>query len=294
MNLSQFEVFVAIVDTGSMKEAAEIVGLTQSAISYSLSRLESELGVTLLERSRQGVTVTNIGKEVLQHARNILTQTEVIRQKTNRERGFSVGKIRFGTVPNIAPRLLTGILRDFQHKYPNIELVLFEGNPHELLEWLETDVIDVGTVLVASEHYRKTLPFANAELKMLVALGHPLADKKTVEPSMLLEYPLIGPKSQYRMFTSFMSGQDVAMPRLRYEVSSMSTILTMVRENMGISMMPDMLYDAKFDDIVLIPFEPRIRLDVSLATHTDSPATLAFMKNAHEWSKEHGFLSNIT
>lgn len=144
MNLSQFEVFVAIVDTGSMKEAAEIVGLTQSAISYSLSRLESELGVTLLERSRQGVTVTNIGKEVLQHARNILTQTEVIRQKTNRERGFSVGKIRFGTVPNIAPRLLTGILRDFQHKYPNIELVLFEGNPHELLEWLETDVIDVG------------------------------------------------------------------------------------------------------------------------------------------------------
>ena len=291
MNLSQLEVFVAIVDTGSLTEAAEVVGLTQSAVSYSLSRLEAELGVTLLERSRQGVTVTSIGKEVLQNARTILAQAEGIRQKTNRERGLSVGKVRFGTVPNIAARLLTGILRDFQHKYPEMEIVLFEGNPHELLEWLETDVVDVATVPQVSEHYRKTLPFVSATLNVLLAEGHPLIEKETITLEMLADFPLVGPRSQYRMFKTMLAQHGLSVPSLRYEVSSQSTILTMVRENMGISLMPEMIYDAKSEGIVILPVHPRIQFRIHLATHSDSPAVLAFMKNAHHWSKDHGFLS---
>ncbi len=55
MNLNQLEVLVAIVDTGNLTSAGDVVGLTQSAVSYSLSRLEAELGVTLLERGRQGI-----------------------------------------------------------------------------------------------------------------------------------------------------------------------------------------------------------------------------------------------
>lgn len=71
MNLGQLEVLVAIVDTGSLTEAADTVGLTQSAVSHSLSRLEAELGVTLLERGRQGASLTRIGEDVVEHAREI-------------------------------------------------------------------------------------------------------------------------------------------------------------------------------------------------------------------------------
>ncbi|MEO1165535.1 MAG: LysR family transcriptional regulator, partial [Chloroflexota bacterium] len=74
MNLGQLEVLVAIVDTGSLTEAADTVGLTQSAVSHSLSRLEAELGVTLLERGRQGASLTRIGEDVVEHARAILQQ----------------------------------------------------------------------------------------------------------------------------------------------------------------------------------------------------------------------------
>ena len=84
MNLSQLEVLVAIVETGSLTEAAETVGLTQSAVSYSLKKLEAELSVTLLQRGRQGVTVTRIGEEVVPHARSIMGQVEIIRQKLAR------------------------------------------------------------------------------------------------------------------------------------------------------------------------------------------------------------------
>jgi len=61
--------------------------------------------------------LTRIGEEVLQQVRSILVQTEVIRQKAARERGLSVGKLCFGCVPHIPARMLTGILRDFQHQY---------------------------------------------------------------------------------------------------------------------------------------------------------------------------------
>lgn len=289
MNLSQLEVLVAIVDTGSLTEAAEVVSLTQSAVSHSLNRLESELGVTLLERGRQGITVTGIGEEVVQHARSVIKQVEIIRQKTNRERGLSVGKVRFGVVPNIAARLLTGILRDFQHKYPEIEIVLFEGNPHELLEWLETDVIDVGTVLVP-EHYANTVRFASVEIKVIVSNDHPLAQKDAIPMAALSDYPLIGPRSQYRMFSGLLAQRNLSMPKLRYEVSAYNTILTMVRENMGISMMPEMLIDTKLEGVMTIPFNPSVKLNVYLASHLDSPITSTFMDNAHTWAKEQGFL----
>jgi DNA-binding transcriptional LysR family regulator len=54
MNLAQLEVLVAILESGSLTEAAEVVGLKQSVVSYSLSKLEAELGVVLMERGRQG------------------------------------------------------------------------------------------------------------------------------------------------------------------------------------------------------------------------------------------------
>lgn len=289
MNLSQLEVLVAIVEAGSLTEAAEEVSLTQSAVSYSLSKLEAELGVTLLERGRHGVKVTRIGEDVLHHARNILSQMEIIRQKTARERGLSVGKLRFGCVPNIPSRLLTGILRDFQHKYPDIELVLFEGNPQELMNWLEQGVIDIGTVLIMQD-YAATIPLARIGVKVVVSKDHRLAGQQHVSIEELADEPLIGPKTEYRIFTQLTLLQNITFPRLRYEVSARSTIYAMVRENMGISIMPDRLIDPQMDDIVSLPILPQLFIHVHLATNTQSPATDAFLNNAHTWAKERGFL----
>jgi len=289
MNLTQLEVLVAIVDTGSLTEAGEIVGLTQSAVSYSLSKLEAELGVTLLERGRQGVTVTRIGEDVLVHARNILTQVEVIRQKTARERGMSVGKIRFGCVPTIPPRLLTGILRDFQHKYPEIEVVLFEGSPVELVEWLDTELIDIGTVL-HPENYALSVPLVRDEMKVVLSADNPLADQSNISINDLIQQPLIGPKAEYGIMRELLNFENWTPPRLRYEVSTQNTILAMVRENMGVSIIPDMLVDREYDDIKRIPFTQKRYLNVWLGATVNAPAISEFLQMANSWAREHGYL----
>lgn len=289
MNLSQLEVLVAIVDTGSLTEAGEVVGLTQSAVSYSLSRLEAELGVTLLQRGRQGVAVTQIGEEVLHHARSVLAQVDIIRQKTARERGLAVGKLRLGCVQSVAARLLTGIVRDFQVRYPDVEVVLFEGTPQELLNWLDTQVIDVATVM-SHEAYPITVPLAQNEIKIIVAERHPLAAHHEVSIAALAHETLLVPRAEYDMIARFAGFEGITLPRLRHEVSARSTIFAMVRENMGVSMAPEMLIDALGEGIVAISFVPRLYLNVHLAAAVQSPVLEAFLSSAHTWARGHGFL----
>lgn len=293
MNLTQLEVFIAIVDTGSLKAAAEVVGLTQSAVSHALKRLESELGVTLIERGRQESSITGIGQEVIIHARQIMTHTEVIRQKTSRERGLSSGKIRFGIAPTISGRLLTGIMRDFDHKFPEIEIILFEGHAPEIAEWLETDVIDIGIALHA-EHYKKTVLLATTEVKILLSQKHPLAAQASLPFQVLLDNPLIGPPKHYQLIANMMHQNNITMPHFRFPVSAYSTIITMVRENMGISLMPDKMYDEFPDGVVAISLTQPIISDIYLVTHSIAPAVQAFMKNAAQWSKDHGYLQANT
>lgn len=288
MNLNQLEVLVAIVETGSLTEAAESVGLTQSAVSHSLSKLEAELGVTLLERGRQGVSVTRIGADVLQHARAILSQVEVIRQKTARERGLSVGKLRFGCVPTIPPRMLTGILRDFQHKYPDIDVVLFEGAPAELSDWLNAGVVDIATV-VNPTGYPLLARLVRNEIHAIVSHQHELAAQNSISFGQLQGYAFVGPKAEYGILNNVPPFKDVTLPRMQYEVSTQQTILTMVRENMGVSMMPSMLIDDA-EGLVQLQFDPPIFLEVYLAARVASPAAGAFLEMAQRWTQEHGFV----
>lgn len=289
MNLSQLEVLVAIVETGSLTEAGEVVGLTQSAVSYSLSRLEAELGVTLLQRGRQGVAVTQIGEDVLHHARSILAQVDVIRQKAARERGLAVGKLRMGCVPSVDARLLTGIIRDFQVRYPDVEVVLFEGTPQELLDWLDTQVIDVATVM-SHEAFPVAVPLVQNEIKIIVAEDHPLAAHSEAPFTALAHETLLVPRAEYDMIARFAGFENITLPRLRHEVSARSTIFAMVRENMGVSMAPEMLIDAQGEGIVALSFTPRLFLSVHLAASVHSPLTEAFLNSAHAWARGHGFL----
>ncbi|MBK8025261.1 MAG: LysR family transcriptional regulator [Chloroflexi bacterium] len=292
MNLSQLEVLVAIVDSGSLTEAGEAVGLTQSAVSYSLSRLEAELGVTLLERGRQGVVMTRVGAEIVQHARAVLNQIEAIRQKSARDRGLSVGKLRFGCVTTIPPRLLTGMLRDFQRRYPDIDVVLFEGTPRELLDWLETGVIDIATVVRPDGFALSTL-FLHAEIAAIVSTRHRLAQQAEVTLQELAQEPFIGPKAEYGV-NPLLGQQTLVMPRLRHEVSTPDTIFAMVRENMGVALVLKMLIDPDADGIAALQLSPRLSADIYLVSNIRSPAAEVFLESASVWANAHGFSADVS
>src|SRR5262245_52227228 len=137
MNFSQLQSFVALADMGSFTEAADVVSLTQSAVSHALAALERELGVMLLERNRKGVVaLTTVGQTIIPHVRALLTHAEAIEQEARAAHGLTIGKLRLGNTLCLCPGLLASVLTCFQQQYPGVEVVLFEGTMQEVAEWI--------------------------------------------------------------------------------------------------------------------------------------------------------------
>src|SRR6516165_1760231 len=194
MNFSQLQSFVAVADMGSFTEAAFAIDLTQSAVSHALAALESELGVTLLERNHSGVVaLTSVGQKLLPHVRALLVQAETIQQEARAARGLARGKLRLGSIPSISPRLLAGVLTHFQQQYPDIDVVLFEGTLQEVQEWLGTSIIDVGFVHHPAKGVEST-HLTTDDMQVFVSSGHRWHARKYVTASELREEPLILPR----------------------------------------------------------------------------------------------------
>lgn len=96
MNLLQIEIFVKVVDIGNFTKAGEILAMTQSGISHNIASLESELGIKLLNRGRNGISLTDSGERIINNMRNILSEAESIKQEAASILGIQNGKINIG------------------------------------------------------------------------------------------------------------------------------------------------------------------------------------------------------
>jgi len=291
MNLSQLQSFVALTDTGSFTEAAYRINLTQSAVSHALAALESELGVTLLERTRKGVVaLTHAGETIMPHARALLASAASIEQEARAARGEACGKLRLGSIESIvAPDLLASLLTGFQAAYPAIEVVLFEGAMHEVGEWIAQNIIDVGFVVLPAKEVEGTLIIAD-ELCVLIAAGHRLHAKNVVTPAELREEGFVLDKTPCTL--SLLKRAGLALerngPRVRYQASDSATILAMVREGLGITLMPRMMLPHTLEGIVALTLDPPSQLPIGLAVKSQKTASRAaklFIQAALTWTR---------
>jgi DNA-binding transcriptional LysR family regulator len=292
MNFSQLQSFVALADTGSFTETAYAVYLTQSAVSHALAALESELGVTLLERNRKGVVaLTNAGQKIIPHVRALLAQAEAIEQEAKAAHGEASGKLRLGSILSmISPHLLASLLTCFQQRYPDMEVVLFEGMMHEVGEWIESSIIDVGFVILPAEGVESTL-ITTDELCVLVPPVHRLHTRDAVTPRELREEGFIMEKTQCALHLLERAGFEPgrSRPPIRYQASDSATILAMVREGLGITLVPRQMLPEKLEGVVALPLDPPHQLQIGLAVRSQemaSPGATLFVQTALAWAQE--------
>lgn len=292
MNLSQLQSFVALADTGSFTEAAYTINLTQSAVSHALAAFESELGVTLLERNRKGVVaLTAVGTKILPHVRALLAQAEAIEQEARASRGETEGKLRLGSIVSIiSPHLLASLLTRFQQSYPDMKVVLFEGAMHEVGEWIEKCVIDVGFVVLPAPEIEST-PIINDELCVLVPHEHRLRARNAVTPDDLRAESFIMEKTQCMLHIMEKAGfaRNTIRPLIRYQASDSTTILAMVREGLGITLIPRQMLPRKLEGMVALSFDPPQPLSIGLAVRSQavtSRGARLFIEAALNWTQE--------
>ncbi|AWX57598.1 LysR family transcriptional regulator [Brevibacillus brevis] len=284
MTLTQLQVFVAAAKAGSFTRAAEEIGFTQSAVSQMIQTLEKELGVSLFQRSRSGITPTSIGERMLAHARDILNITSCMTEEANVARGISSGTLRIASIPSVASRFLPGLLGSFRKRFPAVDILLLEGDSDEISNWLHSSVVDIAFTVMPDKEMQ-TLPLLQDEMMVILPDTHPLKDSQTLRFSEIAERCFIMPKDGC---IRKMLQENHITPTVTFEVREVYTILTMVQEYIGVTIMPELYMPPVIPKVVAIPLSPPITREVVLAVRnwqSISPLTAEFAVHSQQYVK---------
>lgn len=245
--LRQLRFLVALADELHFGRAADTCHVTQSTLSTGLKELEELLGVQLAERTKRKVLMTPVGEEIAARARLMLTEAQDIVTLAQQYGGGLRGPLRLGTIPTVGPFLLPRLLPRLRRDFPELKLFLREELTESLIAGLKAGRLDA--VLIA-------LPFETGDLaiedlfadgyQLATAPGHRLALRDRIagpdlggETLLLLER---GHCLQRHALSAF--ADDSARQDDSFAATSLATLVAMVEEGLGITLLPQLAIDA--------------------------------------------------
>ena len=276
--LLKYLAFVKTVETGSFTKAAEELHYAQSSVSKMIADLEAEWGMTLLERSKSGVGLTSAGEQLLPTIRKLLSGYTELEGQISRMNGLETGIVRIGTFSSVAINWLPNIFSRLQQDYPGIEYEMLLGDYREVEQWIKEGRVDCGFLRLPTPENFDTIPLKQDEYKVILPVGHPLAEKKTIplsdldgQPFLLLEH---GGKTEV---SDLLESRHVR-PDIRFTTWEDFAIMAMVERGMGVSILPDLILKRVPYRIEIRPLEEPYYRSVGLAMKNRAHLTPAVQK----------------
>ena len=202
MNINQLETLVMISKTMSFRKAGELLNLTQPAVSAQIKSLEDEFKTILIDRN-QPVTLTDGGLLFLEHAEQILSIVEIMKQKLNDLDDTPQGHITLGTTTSIAIQTLPRVLSYFQNQYPHIKTTIHSMASSQIMTSVENGSVDIGiTYLFDKITSLETSTLYYDTFELVVSPEHSLANTSHMGIEALRDIPLImlSPETAGRRF----------------------------------------------------------------------------------------------
>lgn len=283
IKLFQLRAFVAVADNGGFGKAALDLEMTQSAISHAIGSLEAELGVVLFSRSRRGATLTPIGHEMVCSARQILQNLDQLINLAEKSRGLESGRVRVAAIRSLATHWLPRVIAVFKARHANIAVTITRCVNHgKVQEMLESGRADVGLMdLYSPQGLEIHELFADSYLAFLP----PGADVDVRAPTweQFKRYPLILPVPQdnsYTLLRKYLSHLPIQL-EVAYELNEDSTIVSMVAQGLGMTILPYLAAIPVPDAVITCPLPQPLRRPLAAVVLQDgfhSPAVYAFLE----------------
>jgi LysR family hydrogen peroxide-inducible transcriptional activator len=241
--LRQMEYAVAVADHGSFGAAAEAVHVTQPAMSAQIAELEHRLGVALFERGRSGARLTPEGAPVIEAARRVLFEADLLVELAAERQGDLVGELRIGVIPTMAPYLLPTLVREIRRRYPAAELVLSEERTADLVAAVRAGELDLGLLAAPVVELDGSLFVAElATDPFVLALpdGHPFAGTARLPQSALAGLPMLLLEDGHCMRDHAMSAcSTIGAGTLgSIQATGLPSLSQMVAAGMGATLLP--------------------------------------------------------
>jgi LysR family transcriptional regulator, nitrogen assimilation regulatory protein len=280
LDLRQLDYFVHVAELGSFTKAAALLSIAQSALSARVRQLEIELKQPLLHRNGRGVTTTDAGKRLLQHARGILTQVSRTREDLAEARGVPSGHIVIGFAPSIARVLTVPWLKVFRQRFPNASTAVVESLSVSLTEGVTTGRIDVGVLFSPTPSPAiETLPLFEEAMLLIGAKSAGRARRAGPLPLRELpRYRLLLPSrpNANRMRVDSELARLGLKPTIDLEIDGLASLLDAVADGFGYTVLPPITLrpynsDQRFSTRLIV--RPKLLIQLSLVTSAQRPTT---------------------
>lgn len=249
--LKQLKYLCAIAKTQHFGQAAKDCHISQSTLSTAIHELEEHLGAVLIERSNKRAYLTRLGNEVVKRSNDILVDVaDLVALCNTSDKPFS-HELRLGVIPTIAPYLLPSLMHLMRNEYPEFKLSLKEELSRVLVERLNNGELDV--LLLALPYPSQgatTYHLFYDNFLFACPDKHPIASKQSVQLDDLENQDLLLLEDghclrDHALEACKLNVDDLSVP---YQATSLNTLVQMVANNMGITMLPKMAIDANILD----------------------------------------------
>jgi len=249
MDIKQLTYFVTIAEEGTITNAANKLHMAQPPLSTQLKVLEDELGIKLIERGARKIKLTDAGKILYKRAKNILEITNSTTKEIEEFRKGVQGTLRLGTISSSGTALLIKRIIEFNKKYPNIKFEIYEGNTYELIEKINSGIIEVG--IVRTPFNSKNFECLFLETEPMVAVMSSNYNFENKKDEILLDDLKDMPLILYRRFEKILLAefQELGLePNIFCVNDDARTTILWAKAGLGIGIVPKSAIDFDFMD----------------------------------------------
>lgn len=275
MDLKDLRCMVAIAESGSFVAASERLNMSQPSVSARIRGLETDLGAELFTRGARGVSPTQLGEELLRHARSILRQVHDAEADMQAFRAAPVGLVRVGLPTSLTAALTMPLLDLCMKDMPNVRLRIVESMSGYIGQWLQDGTLDLGITFGSSPPADVELePLAREDLLLVgegpAALAPFLDDAGNVPFTRLSEVPLIlpGPEHGLRALVEEIARQQAVRLGVVVELDAFGEMQQLVARGLGFTVMSSAAfnYGLRPDLSAALILRPTVSRIVNLAS----------------------------
>ena len=246
-SIKQLKYLCAVAEHKHFSKAAAACHVTQSTLSVAIQDLESQLGVVVFERNKKTVLITPLGEKLLHQARGILGAVEDFVSLARANEGALSGEIRLGVIPTIGPFILPPILKNLRKSYPRLKLYLKEALSAQLLLQLQQGRLDL--IMLAFPYAMPDMETVNLfrdEFLLCLPPGHKLEKAKQVKQQQLRGESLLLLEEGHCLRDHALEACKLqsADTDLVYQGTSLHTLVQMVANGLGVTLLPEMAVQA--------------------------------------------------
>lgn len=243
MDLQQLEYFRTLAQTQHVTRSAEVLSISQSALSRSIARLEDEMGVPLFDRQGRTIRLNQFGQIFLERVENMMKEFNEGKKEIQDLLEPESGTISLGFLHTLSTNLIPDLISSFRMDYPKIKFKLGQGPSHILLDQLQSGEIDL--CLIAPNDVKHPVRWEelwSEELFVIVPKNHKFANYQSIKLEELANEPFIHLKKGFslRITVEQLFQEGEITPDITFEGEEADTVAALVAAGLGISILPDL------------------------------------------------------